>query len=219
MRTGVCTLTTDNDFEADGRIPLFPETSFSVPFRYGLRLRDDFDSPAVSKEIRSQHLSPIMLAVPPVLLVDRHGRQELLNRDTLESHAPSAATPYQAYCVMEILVEDWHSREVQFLRFYYRHIEPTRLGLNTQGDEPTWKTALRELLGSPWLYRYLCRKVAGDRDLSNSLIARLLWYQASPKTIANFKSELRKAGLIQGKLVKAGPPSASIVRLDDYRKD
>lgn len=217
MRKGECPLVIDKSFEPDGRIPLFPETSFSVPFRYGLRLRDDLYTKTVAPLLPSQHLPPVMLAAPPVLLVGQ-GRQELLNRDTLQSHvAPALATPYQAYCVMEIPVTDWHSREVQFLRFYYRHIEPTRLGLGSSSEEPIWKIALREILGSTWLYRYLSRNVASDRELTNIVLSRLLWNQASPKTIANFKSELRKEGVIQASWVKTEPAPASVIFLDEYR--
>lgn len=214
-------LNTELLFEPDGRLPLFPEASFSVSFRYGMRLRDNLDLSVVVREPPSRHLPPVMAAAPPVLLIDRGGKQELINRATLDSHViPPLATPHQAYCVIEIPVSDWHSREVQFLRFYYRHIEPARLGLEVnRGEEPYWKSALREILGSGWLYRYLCRQVAADEDLSNELLSRIIWHQASPRTIANFKSELRKAGgVYEGIGTPArSKPAAKVYTLDDYR--
>lgn len=206
-------------FSPDGRLPLFPQMSFSVPFRYGMRCRDDLDAEIAVRDTRSQFLPPVFAAAPPVLLVDSEGRQELLNKDTVKSHVvPPLSSSHQAYCVMEIPVSSWHSREVQFLRFYYRHIEQVRLGLDPgDGDEPAWKTAIREILGSNWLYRYLCRQVAADTDLTNTMLSRLLWHEISPRTIANYKTELRKRGIIAGKTEPKPTLPAPVVALADYR--
>lgn len=201
-----------------GQLRLFPEIAFSVPFRYSVRLLHNLAATVAVRASPSQFLPPVMLAAPPVMLVDDDGRQELLNGQTLELHMmQSNATEHTSVCVMEVPVTNWHSRDVQFLRFYYRHIEPTRLGLPCpETGEPAWKAALREIMDSSWLQRLLRHQTAGDGLLTNSLLSKVFWYQVSPRTIANYKGELRKTmGVTLDSPAPAG--SALVLALDDYR--
>lgn len=212
----------ESDFnQVMGRIRLFPQIAFSVPFRYGVRRLRSLALKVAVQVAPSQFLPPVLLAAPPVVLVDEQGRQELLNEAAVQMHIMSSSTAAdQALYVMEVPVSSWHSREVQFLRFYYRHIEPTRLGfVCPETGEAAWKGALREIMRSTWLQRFLRQKAAADGMLTNAILSQLLWHQVSHRTIANYKGELRKTCRAEAfaPTLQTSAGSAAVMALDDYR--
>lgn len=195
-------------FEPDGRLPLFPQLAYSVPYRLSLRYRNDLDARKAIREEPSYYLPPVMLPTLPVLLVDQTGAQELLNGPTLETHVlPPTAIACQAYCVIELPVTNWCSRVVDFLRFYYRRIEPARMGVDDAvTGEPAWKVAIREIVETSWLSHFLSQRVLCRDRLTNAALSRLLWHQVSPRTVASYKADLRKARA-----------QRRVVSLDDFR--
>lgn len=201
-----------------GRLRLFPGTAFSVPFRYGIRMASQLDSGQVSDARFSTYLPPVLVVAPPVLLVDDNGYQEWLNEASVAMHLTHVGE--HALHVMEIPISHWHSRDVQFLRFYFRHIEPARLGLvcPTTG-EPAWRGALKEILSSTWLQRFLRQKTAGDGSLTNAILSQLVWYQASQRTIAKYKGKIGQACSMPIASPPASPPAmaSAVVSLADHR--
>lgn len=211
--------TQGHPFETEGRFPLFPQLAYTIPFRSCLRLWNDLEADQAVRHPRSSHLKPIWLSAPPVLLVDAHDRQEWLNHRIREMYSLfSPAIAQQAYWVHEVPVTSWHTREVQLLRFYYRFIEPARLGLDDpESGEPAWKMAIREIFDSHWLHRHLSQQVAQAGPLTNPLLSKILWGTVSPRTIGRFRAKLRQGSARRPTGAFQGGTPSRITRLDDYR--
>lgn len=179
------------------QLALFPRLEFSVPARMSIRASSELESTAQPNEkYLNSFLQPVYLAIPPVYLMLPDGQQHWLNRDTLTTLAAiDAINLPRLFYVLEV-IDNEDEGAAEFLKFYFRHIEPLRAGVTISGEgESEWINAIIKVMGDTALNKYLCDRVLGVPYISNQDWVDLLWNRVSQSTVANMKTKLRKQGL------------------------